>query len=210
MWGSDHLASLDFGAELWKWDIGAYESVEGIRVALRRSGRPFDDDTILYEATQSLLLDVVHAGGGVESAFERLTQSVGSAQASHDEWIAGAGAHLRDSPEPELGTGWSDRHIEDTWYAVAEMIVWARTLDERLKRPAKNQPDQGLIPALAPGPRRDAVVAARSRLLTSHLQEARYLATLNLHMQSTHSGSPMARVRSGRLMLPFPDKTLIG
>jgi hypothetical protein len=89
------------------------------------------------------------------------------------------------------------------------MITWARTLKERLKRPAhdkKRYPDQGLIPALADGARRDAVIRARSRLLTSHLEEVRLLAGFNLHMQSTSPGSPTARVRGKELVIRFPDR----
>jgi hypothetical protein len=91
------------------------------------------------------------------------------------------------------------------------MMIWARTLDERLKRePQPRNRDrykaQGLIPALADGPRRLAVEAARSRLLTSHLNEVRLLSALNLHMQSTQAGSALARVRSGKLVMQFPDR----
>ena len=34
LFGSDRLVPLDFGAELWKWDVSAYESAHGIRTAL--------------------------------------------------------------------------------------------------------------------------------------------------------------------------------
>jgi hypothetical protein len=197
MFGAGRLASLDSGTELWNWDIDAYESAAGIRAAYTRSGKPFDDNLVLYDATQSLLRDVVHAAGGVESAYQRLTRSVAAAQASHDEWATGPGANLTKGPEPELGTGWSDRHIEDAWYAVAEMIVWARTLDERLRRDVKNGPDQGLIPALALGSRRDAVIAARSRLLTTHLGSSSLigvgLGRLWSGVGATHSRCPIAR-----------------
>jgi hypothetical protein len=60
--------------------------------------------------------------------------------------------------------------------------------------------------ALANGPRRDAVVAARSRLITSHLEEVHCLAGLNLHMQSMKAGNARARVRGGGFVLPFPDR----
>jgi hypothetical protein len=107
------------------------------------------------------------------------------------------------------GADLTDPSIDDAWYTVEELLVWARTLDDRLRRRAndkKRYPDQGLIPALAEGPRRDAVIAARARLCSAGVNEARYLAGLNLHMQSTQAGSKLGRMRSGRIVLPFPDQ----
>ncbi len=98
---------------------------------------------------------------------------------------------------------------EDAWYALEELLVWARTLDDRLRRSpldGRRYPDQGLIPALADGLRREAVIAARTRLLVAGVKEARYLSGLNLHMQSIQAGSKGGRVRSGRVLLPFPDR----
>lgn len=103
----------------------------------------------------------------------------------------------------------SDSSLENAWYTVEELLVWARTLDDRLRRPARDKlqfPDQGLIPALAGGPRRDAVIQARSRLLTAGGSEARYLSGLNLHMQAIQAGSKSGKVRWGRIVLPFPDR----
>jgi len=114
-----------------------------------------------------------------------------------------------DSPEPELGWNFSDTTLEDAWYALEEMIIWARTFDDRLRHPAHDRrtyPDQGLIPALAASPRREAIITARFRLVGAYLNEVRYLAQLNLHMQSTKAGSVQARVRDGQLVLRFPDR----
>ncbi len=185
------------------------KSVQGIVVALSRAGRSFDDDSILADATMTLMDDVVQAAGGVESAHGRLRRGVALAQERHDEWVAKFDTDVAARPVPVHETWFSDLPLEDAWYALEDMIVWARTLDERLRRRAHDPtrfPDQGLIPALAVGPRRDAVIAARSRLLTSHLNEVRDLAVLNLHMQSTQAGTPRARVRSGQLVLLFPDR----
>ena len=94
--------------------------------------------------------------------------------------------------ELQEGTGLGDPTIEVAWYTLEELLVWARILDDRLQRKPldrrKRYPDQGLIPALADGPRRDAVMHARRRLLDEGVREARYLAGLNLHMQSTQAG----------------------
>lgn len=208
-WGDGRLVPLNFGVELWNWDINVYESTQGIVAALTRAGRAVDLDSVLADATMTLLDDVVTAAGGVEAAYERFLRAEGLAQEKCQQWIAEQGAEGVAGPEPEFGTWFSDTPVEDASYALEEMIVWARTVDERLKRRAhdwRRYPEQGLIPALADGPRRQAVIDARSRLLTSHLHEVRELAVLNLHMQSRQGGTPRARVRAGRLVLPFPDR----
>jgi len=202
MHGPGRLISLNWGQELWKWDVALYESADGITASLKRSGRPLDDDTILFHATHTLLADVVDAAGGFEGSVTRLRTALDRAQKQYIEWSATTG----ESPD---GGGMMDPTTEDAWYAVEESLVWARTLDDRLRRSAADRqryPDQGLIPALADGPRRDAVIAARARLRAGSLKEARYLSGLNLHMQSMQAGSKGARVRSGRVLLPFPDK----
>jgi hypothetical protein len=187
--------------ELWKWDVSLYESRDGIVAALRRAGRPFDDDSILFEATRSLLRDVVDAAGGVERSHARLHQAMALAQEIWVRWCSEQG----EMPD---GTGMSDPSVEDAWYAVEELLVWARTLDDRLRRPAmaKRYPDQGLVLALAGGPRRNAVIRARARLRSAGVKEARYLSGLNLHMQSIRAGSKGGTLRLGRIVLPFPDR----
>src|SRR5215211_3304438 len=199
--GADQRVSLDWGVELWKWDTSRYESTDGIVAALSRSGRPLDEDFILYNATASLLDDVVDAAGGVERSHARLHRELALVQETYVRWCSTLG----ELPE---GGGMSDSSVEDAWYTVEELLVWARTLDDRLRRPAKNKPypDQGLIPALADGPRRDAVIRARDRLLSTGVREARYLSGLNLHMQSIQAGSKAGKVRSGHIVLPFPDR----
>jgi len=201
--GAGRTVPLDFGAELWKWDASLYESTDGIVAALSRTEGPLDDGLILSHATGSLLDDVVDAAGGVESAHARLHQAIVLVQETVMRWSSTLG-------EMSDGSEMTDPSIDDAWYTVEELLVWARTLDDRLRRPAndkkKRYPDQGLIPALAEGPRRDAVIAARARLRSAGVNEARYLAGLNLHMQSTQAGSKLGRMRSGRIVLPFPDQ----
>jgi len=189
--------------ELWKWDVSRYESADGIRAALTRAGKlPVDDDAIVFEATHSLVHDVVDAAGGVEQAHVRLHGAMDAVQATLARWSA-------DVDWQREGIGIGDPTVEAAWYTVEELLVWARILDDRLRRPSnsrKYRQDQGLIPALADGPRRDAIVAARARLLQGGVQEARYLAGLNLHMQSSQAGSKGGRIRSGQVFLRFPDQ----
>jgi hypothetical protein len=124
--GPDRLVPLDWGSELWNWDVSAFESADGIRLAKTRSGRAFDDDDVLAEATFTLLRDVVDAAGGLEAAYKRFGVAVASAQERLDKFVAKTG-FSKSSPEPELGWNFSDTTLEDAWYALEEMIIWART-----------------------------------------------------------------------------------
>ena len=124
--GPDRLVPLDWGSELWKWDVSAFESADGIRLAKTRSGRAFNNDDVLAEATFTLLRDVVDAAGGLEAAYKRFGLAVASAQERLHELVAKTGFSKSD-PEPELGWNFSDTTLEDAWYALEEMIIWART-----------------------------------------------------------------------------------
>ncbi|WP_410671957.1 hypothetical protein [Amycolatopsis sp. cmx-4-68] len=202
-WGEGRAVPLDFGMELWKWDVSLYESAEGIRAAMARAGKPLDDDAILYEATRSLLADVVDAAGGAEQAHQRFRDAVEAIKAQVARWADSDSSVLSD------GMGLVDPTVEAAWYALEELLVWARVLSDRLKRKPVirgYRADQGLIPALAGGPRRDALVAARARLLQGGVEEATNLSNLSLHMQSSQTGSRIGRVRSGEIILPFPDR----
>ncbi len=197
----DRTVSLDWGTELWKWDISRYESAAVIESAFRRIGRAFDNDDLLYYATRTLLTDIVDAAGGVERSYERFRQSMARAQETCEEWERQNGRAFSED------TGISDGSVEDAWYSIEELVIWTRVLLDRLKRTSvkKGFPDQGLIPGMAEGPRRDAVIRARSGLLSSAAGEARYLAGLDLHMQPYRAGSKGGCIRSGRVILEFPD-----
>jgi hypothetical protein len=199
--GTYSIASLDWGKELWKWDASRYESIVGIESAFLRIGRPFDDDDLLYYATRTLLTDVVDAAGAVELAHDRFCQSMVRAQEVCEEWETNNGRAFSEN------AGMFNAPIENAWYSLEELIIWARVLLDRLKRKSikKGFPDQGLIPGMAEGPRLDAVSQARSRLLSSAAGETRFLAGLNLHMQPYRGGSKGGRIRSGRVVLEFPD-----
>lgn len=207
MGGAGSLAPLDFGAELWKWDEALYESAGGIVDAFTCAGRMLGPDTVMAEITMSLVRDVVDAAGGLERACAAFDAAVSALDDAYkltrpvleEEWV---------KSEPLYGKSFADPAAEDAWYALEDALVWARTLDERLRRRAadrKRFPDQGLIPALADGPRRNEIIKARSELLAEGLREARYLTGLSLHMQSMVGGTKWARVVGDALVLPYPD-----
>jgi hypothetical protein len=221
---------LDFAAELWKWDVSAYEGTDAMRA------RGLNDDEILSQVTKTLLWDVVDAAGGVLGAHERFTRSLALAQERYTQTVQQVGI-IEDAPDT---TAWyGDPHLEEAWYSLEEMIFWARTLAERLKRRTAGHPRyqglipavryrglipalaerlkcrtarhpryQGLIPALADGPRRRAVINARARLLSDYMmKEAKSFANMSLHAHSSEPGTKgQAVVRGGRLVLRFPDR----
>jgi hypothetical protein len=67
---------------------------------------------------------------------------------------------------------------------------------------------------MADGPRRDAVIDTRSRILAASITEARHLSNLSLHMQSSRAGSPRPRSATGgwscRSQIASPDRSIIG
>lgn len=194
---------LAWGQELWNWDVQLYEGATGIAAALSARGRPFDDDDVLYYAIRNVLQDVVDAAGGVELAHKRLQESIRTAQAKYDDLQTSRAI----TPPVSHYEGLSLEETENGWYSLEEMIIWARILDDRLRRRGpRNMPDQGLIPALADGRRRDSVIAARSRYLNSVAIEARYLADLNLHSQPLLAGTKSAHIINGKVTLDFPDR----
>src|SRR5260370_13654575 len=104
-WGEGRSVPLDWGMELWKWDVSLYESVDGIRAALTRAGKSADDDSILFEATHSLVLDVIDAAGGVEQAQQRLHKALDAVHETVARWSADLGGF-------DLGTAVSDPPVE--------------------------------------------------------------------------------------------------
>jgi hypothetical protein len=202
---TNSTAGLDWGQELWKWDASLYESALGIAVVLQRAGRSSDDDDVLYYVTRNLLMDVVDAAGGVERAHIRICESMRVAQETYDGWQQ----QWQNNPAAarSANMGISDPSVEDAWYSLEEMLTWTRVLDDRLRRRGpQGSSGQGLIPALANGPRRDAIIQARSCLATSTINETKHLVNLNLHSQPIILGTKSARVRNGRVMLDFPDR----
>jgi hypothetical protein len=195
---------LDFAQDLWAWDVTRYESVPAIRDARARAGLPTDDAAVLADATRDLVLDVIDAAGGMEWAYELPTQSMAEAQTEYDAYVRATSAAAGDGL-------WSKPQVEQAAYALDAMLAWARSLGDRLRRKpvvTGYRRDQWLVPSLAPGSWKDAIVAARGQLLQSGLAEVEHLANLGLHMQSDRGGTKSADIESGRLVLRFPDPAL--
>jgi hypothetical protein len=189
--------ALGYPQEVWNDDLTRYESAEGLRALYQRLGRPAA--SILYDITSTLISDVIDAAGGIEGAVFRIHEALDRLNEVYAEWSK-ATEPLSD------GSGIGDPSAEEAWYAVEEMIFWCRTLCERLQRDpvVKGMPKQGLIPAMADGQRRNAVLAARETHLAP-VMALRYLANLNLHQQTIPAGSKAGTIAAGVVVLRFPD-----
>lgn len=80
------VAGLDFGQELWRWDMNRYESAPGIESRLRTLGRSATTDDVMYYVTRTLVMDVIDAAAGVEQAHIKLGEALTEAQATYDQW----------------------------------------------------------------------------------------------------------------------------
>ena len=196
-------AGLNFPAEVWMWDIASYESAAGIRRVLQRGTTTPDEEEVLYRVVRSLISDVIDAAGGVEHAYSSWCSLLAQATAEFSEWQQ---AFVGDHAET---TTFAHPFLDQALYELHHLTSWARTLDERLERRPRDStrfPTQGLIPAMAPGPRLDAVRLARDQMRRDGVHEARILSNLVLHMQPIALGTPTAVLVEGRIQVPFPDR----
>jgi hypothetical protein len=198
-------APLGWGSEYWDRDPSNYEGSEQLRdryVGLGykppRRGQLAD---LFTSGPPGLLTDVIVAAGGVEHSLNSLRAALAKAQEVADE-------HAK----PGMGLG--DETITDAWYEFANLLSWARSLEERLdqrppprKRGAPRIRRQGLLPALKPKRLRRRVDQLVQELKDGPLRETRWLANRSLHaglVQHSFSGGHVDE--HGRIRLPIPDK----
>jgi hypothetical protein len=164
---------------------------------------PPNDEVVLYEATRSLLMDVVDAAGGVEQAHLRLHDPMGRVREVSIRFAT------RLEPAPD-GMGLSDPAVEDAWYALDELIHWARTLGDRLRRDAVKKGPYRLSrhrrpqrvdveraqyhpPWPSSPPRRDPGGHGSSATSALPDDEVHLLTDPNVDASPKHSGSPAVR-----------------
>src|SRR5207244_2882321 len=91
-----------------------------------------------------LLDDVLAAAGGVEHSMLALRDALQRSQALADQFKP------KLAPE-SVPTGIADISTIDAWYEFANLLSWARVLEERLDRRGQGRlPRQGLVNALKP------------------------------------------------------------
>jgi hypothetical protein len=193
------VGQLGVGAELWA-DVSAHPAVARFEALAEARGRSIDADRIAYSITQPLLLDVIHAAGGVEYTVEKLVAALDVVQ----QW---ADVYVSRSPEsPEYGS-WVGAERWDVSFEVSNLVVWARTLRDRLETDVpKSKVKVGLLPALAEGDLKNDVRRFRDEL-DRWVKAESHLAGYALHIGRLHSGTPSLRLEpDGRVRFRLPDR----
>jgi len=193
------LRGLAMGSELWA-DVSTHPAVARLEAIAQAHGRSIDADDIADRITRPLLLAVIHAAGGIEYTIEKLVAALDVVQQRADE-------HSPPAPDvPKLGDLWGPERW-DVSFEVSNLVIWARTLVERLESKDKVRGIQvGLLPALAEGDLKDHVRRFHDEL--AHWVEAEsYLAGYTLHIGPLHGGTPWLRRRpDGRVKFLLPDR----
>ena len=97
----------------------------------------------------------------------------------------------------------------DAWFAFTELLMWSRTLIERMERRAGNPkkfPKQGLLPALKPKRLKGRCEKLFTILQASPVGQSRALANFVLHtalVNHPHTGAQLES--SGAIVLPVPE-----
>ncbi len=160
------LRGLAMGSELWA-DVSTHPAVARLEAIAQAHGRSIDADDIADRITRPLLLAVIHAAGGIEYTIEKLVAALDVVQQRADE-------HSPPAPEfPKLGDLWGPERW-DVSFEVSNLVIWARTLVERLESKDKVRGIQvGLLPALAEGDLKDHVRRFHDEL--AHWVEVKFL-----------------------------------
>jgi hypothetical protein len=141
----------------------------------------------------------------VERELAQVEAALEEAQAWTDQAVLNFPS---EREKPLRGVNAAAPSLVDVSYAFVNLLIWARTLRERVERPWRPRSTKrvGLLPALEPGPLQDRVTDALSSL-DDALAEARYLTNYALHAGSLPSTStPAAEVlEDGRIVFRIPD-----
>jgi hypothetical protein len=199
-------ASLGWGYEYWILDPKIYEGhvelkARAIEVHRRQKRRTWTKRQLAYELIDHMLDDVLAAAGGVEHSILALRDALRRAQ----EWA--------DQVEPKLTpesvpTSIADISVIDAWYEFANLLSWARVLEERLDRRGQGSlPRQGLVHAIKPLRLKKRVSKLTEDLRAGPLGETRFLANFTLHSALVRNPNSGARLdEAGHVTLPIPDK----
>jgi len=191
---------LGWGAEYWLLDSTEYEGSAELGLRYAALGRRVSKRELALRLSGNLLDDVLVAAGGVEHAIEVLRRAVEGiglwieeqeVKADHLPWV-----------------GISTEATKEAWYALADVVSWARIFEERLERPSfrKKGRNQGLVPAIRPVRLRKRAVQLLDHLRGGPIGETRFVANFTLHaalVQSPFSGARLDS--SGVITLLIPD-----
>ena len=190
--------------ELWA-DVRSHPDYPTWQQLARRRGLAPDKELLGYHMTRGLILEVIHAAGGVERELAQVQAALEEAQAWADQAVLN---FPNEREKPLWGVNAAAPSLVDVSYAFVNLLIWARTVRERVERPWRPRSTKrvGLLPALEPGPLQDRVADALS-ILDDALAEARYLTNHALHAGSLPSTStPAAEVlEDGRIVFRIPN-----
>src|SRR6266568_6994390 len=192
-------APLGWGYEYWILDPTRYEGHAELKARALALGRPWRKRRVAAELTDHLLDEVIAAAGGVEHSLIALRAAAAAAQLWSDK-------HITDF-DPDVPHGIANEHTVAAWYEFANLISWARVLEERLDRRSHKLPNQGLVPAIKPVRLRTRAESLLGELRRGPVGETRFLANFVLHAALVQSPNSGARLdRQAQVKLPIPDK----
>jgi hypothetical protein len=201
-------ASLGWGYEYWHLDPTRYEGHAELKIKGSALGRRWTKRQLAYRFVDHLLDDVMAAAGGVEHSIVAIRSAVAEAQEWSDEHAAPV--------QPGVPHGIGHPSVIRAWYEFANVLSWARAVEERLDRPepwarrgSPKLPRQGLINAVKYVRLKKRLDNLLADLRNGPLAETRLLANFTLHaalMSNPHSGARLTS--TGKVYLPIPDKTV--
>jgi hypothetical protein len=188
---------LGQGPELWA-DLSAHPATPRLQSLAQTHGRSLDSSDATYYLTRSLLLDVIHAAGGVEYTVEKLLDALDVVQQWSDASPLVGPAPVKYEVAPER---W------DVSFEVSNLVVWARILRDRLQDDTQRKGVKiGLLPALAAGELKDQVQGFYNEL-ANWVEAETYLAGYTLHIGRLHGGTPvLQREPDGHVRFLLPDR----
>lgn len=192
--------------ETWLLDPARYEGSDDVHARGLALGRRWGKRDLAYRLAAHLLTDVVAAAGGTEQAIATLRSAIAETQAWCDE-------HGLAARQPGVPHGVGHPGITAAWYEFANLLTWARAVEERMDRRAPRTPRgvpplprQGLVNAVKPARLKKRSDALLADLRAGPLAETRLLANFTLHaalIRDPHSGGRLDG--SGKIHLPLPD-----
>jgi hypothetical protein len=194
--------SLDFWGENWA-DLSTAPQYAAWDQLARDRGAPGD---VQYYMRRSLLSELIYAAGGVEREFSHLRSALADVQRSADE----THSQMPVKPEdwPTHGHHISTPSMREASYSFANLLTWARSVQERVERPYRPGSSErvGLLSALASGQIHDSVQAAFG-ILRDALKESRFLTNYALHAGAVPGGgTPRAEILpDGQILARVPD-----
>lgn len=197
---------LGFGSELWR-PLHDHPRYVFVADGLRAAGREPDDDTIQYYLTRNLLLNVIHAAGGVEYTVEKIEAALDEVQRWAEEQVP---RRASDEPRPLHGDHVGHPSLLDAQYETANLLGWAKALQERLDRRDVTDPRGrrrlGLIPTMAPDHPTTRRVQELYATLKREALADRHLANFAGHISAIpHPWAPGDLTNDHEVVVPVPD-----